>query len=87
MLFFVMISSNDAIWANKERALYFLEQGYRVYTDETMQKEVTAEYLAFVEDTEYAAQSVPVYVESTEDGTVETVEEDEESDDTAVAAG
>ena len=51
MLSFVKINETTGVWANRDKAMEYLWQGYAVYTDETMETEVTQEDLdAMVEE-------------------------------------
>ena len=45
MLSFVKINETTGVWANRDKAMEYLWSGYAVYTDETMETEVTQEDL------------------------------------------
>lgn len=51
MLSFVKLNENAGTWANRDKALEFLKEGYHVYTSETMEKELTeSDIRAIVEE-------------------------------------
>lgn len=43
MLYFIKLSTDGGVWANRDKALEYLTQGYGVYTDDTEQTLCTEE--------------------------------------------
>ncbi len=51
MISFVRFDSHSGIWANKDKALEYLSEGYKIYTDETCETELTQEEIEAMDET------------------------------------
>lgn len=51
MISFVRFDSHGGIWANKDKALKYLSEGYKIYTDETCETELTQEEIEAMDET------------------------------------